>query len=295
MHFRQRLSKSAVVTGTVFAAVLLLPLQAAAEPLTWVGCGISKLAYASDLAKAFKAKAGIDIAMQGGGATRGIRDVGSLSADIGGSCRPVLFGAKEEHQTKLVPVGWDALAVIVHPDNPVNDITIKQLQSVLVGGIRNWNQLGGADEPLKLFARKGKISGVGYTARTVLFNDPAAEFGDATLFPSTGPLEKAVEKDSQAIALTGISSARKRNVKILSVNGKQPTYQNVKTGKYLMYRPLYLAYNPANPRMDDIKKFLKFAYSAEGQEIMRANGTVPYLEATNLISTSVLQRLDGVR
>ena len=251
--------------------------------LRWVGCGISKKAYLTALAKAYEKKTGIRIDIQGGGATRGIREVSSLSADIGGSCRQRIFSSPEEKNAVMVPVAWDALVVITHKDAPIDDISLEDLRKVYLGQIRNWKALGGPDQPLRLFARKGKISGVGRTMRKLLFSNYNQEFPASQFFDSSGPLEKAVEQAPDAIAMTGISSARKRNVKILTVNGKYPTYENVRSGEYMLYRSLYLAYNKDNPKADQVMDFIRFASSPEGMEIIRANNTVPYYEGINLM------------
>ena len=62
------------------------------------------------------------------------------------------------------------------------------------------------------------------------------------MFDSTGPLEQAVTGQPNAIAISGISSAKKRDVEILERDGKYPSYENVQSGNYLLYRPLYLVY-----------------------------------------------------
>ena len=89
-----------MVVGLVLALSGSLDVLAAetesGTTLKWVGCGISKKAYMTDMAKAFEAESGIKIDVQGGGATRGIRDVASLDADIGGTCRNKLFRNKKE-------------------------------------------------------------------------------------------------------------------------------------------------------------------------------------------------------
>lgn len=266
-------------------SLLLVQQSMAKETVTlhWVGCGISKKAYLTELAKAYEQQTGVHIDIQGGGATRGIRDVASLSADIGGSCRNRIFGEPRETGVTMVPVAWDALVVIVHPDNPVSDISLENLRNVYLGKITNWKELGGPDKPLKLFVRKGKISGVGRTARKLLFNNYDQEFVATEIFDSSGPLEKQVQADPEALAISGISSARKRNVKLLSLNGKQPTYDNVKSGEYLLYRTLYLSFNKNNPHLDQVKNFIHFAQSAKGMDIIRSQGTVPYIEAMNLM------------
>jgi len=279
---------SVFVVWMVSLAIWAQPILADQQPtLRWVGCGISKKAYLVALAKAYEKKTGVVIDVQGGGATRGIREVAAMSADMGGSCRRRIFSAEEERGITQVPVAWDALVVIVHKDNPVEDIAIGTLRKVYLGEINNWRQLGGNDAPIELFARKGKISGVGRTARKLLFDNFEQEFAATKIFKSSGPLEKELVGNPNALAISGISSARKRDVKILRLNGKSPSYENVKAGDYLLYRPLYLVYNENSPHADVIKDFIRYADTEEGRNVIRSNGTVPYLEGLNLMKNKL--------
>lgn len=256
-------------------------------PLRWVGCGISKKAYMVASAEAYEKKTGVKIDLEGGGATRGIREVAASTADIGGSRRRRIFGAEAERDVTQVPVAWDALVVIVNKNNPVQNISLDDLRRVYLGQVTNWSELGGADAPIQLFARKGKISGVGRTTRKLLFSDYDQEFVASQIFDSTGPLEQAIIDEPNAIAISGISSARKRDVKILELDGKYPSYENVQSGNYLLYRPLYLVFNEASPNAEQIKDFIQFADSEEGRNVIRNNGTVPYLEGLNLMKNKL--------
>ena len=255
----------------------------AAEPLLWAGCGITKKAFMSELAAAYKRRFGVEIVLEGGGATKGIRRISDQTVHIGGSCRPKLPYSDEEAYAELVPVAWDALVVIVHPDNPVDEIGMQQLRDLYDGKITNWQQLGGPDKPIDLLVRKGKISGVGSTLRELVFHDADHRFVSKLVFPSSGPLEKAVENNTDAVGVTGISSALRRNVKLLRLEGKAPNYDSVRSGEYLLYRPLYIAFNSADQRRAEVKRFIDFAHSLEGREIIRNAGTVPYLEALRLV------------
>lgn len=263
----------------------------AEEPVTlkWVGCGISKKAFMKELAAAYQKKTGVVIDIQGGGATRGIREVAANTADMGGACRHKIGNAPEESSAYLEPVAWDALVVIVHPDNPVDNITFDQIRGVYLGKITNWKQLGGNDAPIRLMARKGKISGVGRALRKLVFANYNQEFKPTEFVKSSGPLEKAVVKDINAIGITGISSARKRKVKNLKLDGKEPSYDNIRQGEYGLYRPLYLAMNRSGAKFKEVDKFIKYAHSREGRDIIRNNGTVPYLEALRLVLKQVKQ------
>jgi len=262
---------------------LLVPTVYAETVIRWVGCGITKKAFMAELAVAYEAKTNIKIQLQGGGATRGIRDTVGHLADMGGTCRMTLpeYDRAELHAT-LHPVAWDALAIIVHKSNPVKNLTTEQIKAIYTGKITNWQQVGGVNAQIELYARKGKISGVGYAIRQYLFQDSSKEFKARYFVKSSGPLEKAVEKDKFAMGITGVSSARKRNVKIIGFDGKTPTFDNVKSGSYGLYRPLYLVSGPS--ASDEVMDFITFATSAEGRKVIRNNGVVPYADALNLMS-----------
>jgi phosphate transport system substrate-binding protein len=259
--------------------------------LRWAGCGITKKAFMKELAVAYEKIFGVHFILEGGGATKGIRRVKDRSVDIGGSCRPKIPGAAEERFVRMTPVAWDALVVMVHKDNPVSDISLAQVKNLYEGKITNWQQLGGADAPVELLIRKGKISGVGSTLRELVWGNPEQEFVGSASYPSSGPLEKAIVENPNAIGISGISSAAKRDLKLLALEGKTPNYKNIQSGNYLLYRPLYITYMArSNPQLKEIRRFISFALSKKGREIIRAQGVVPYLDAIALTSKQQEQR-----
>jgi phosphate transport system substrate-binding protein len=188
------------------------------------------------------------------------------------------------------PVAWDALAVIVHKDNPVGNLTTDQIKGIYLGKYTNWAEVGGPDAPIHLYVRRGNYSGVGYAIRQYIFQDSGVAFATKYKVKSSGPLERAVEQDPYAMGVTGISSARKRDVKVIGFDGKTPTYDNVKNGKYVLYRPLYLVTSPAPSQK--VKDFIRFARSKDGRDILRANQTVPYLDAPNLMAKLLIYGFD---
>ena len=278
-----------------FSSALVLSMNATAasakvkdnNTILWAGCGITKKAFMAELAQAYEAKTGVKVKLEGGGAARGIRDAAALKVDLGGSCRMSLPGVeRSELHASLHPIAWDALAIIINKKNPVNNITTDQIKKIYLGKITNWSELGGPNAPINLYVRRGKYSGVGYTIRQYIFQDGSIEFVSDFVVKSSGPLEKAVEKDPYAMGITGISSARKRNVKIIGFDGKSPTYENVSKGNYGLYRPLYLVTSPQPS--DKVKDFVAFARSEEGRKIMRVNQTVPYKDAPHLMSKMLI-------
>lgn len=302
------LTLAALTLGILLAAALVSSrlrdeAPPAAEPpqpvttnLRWVGCDICKASFMDAAAAAFTERTGMTVEVHQAGATRGIREVAAGTADMGGCCRSCL-NIPEEQGVKLVPVAWDALVVIVHPSNPVTNITQAQLRAVYKGEITTWRDLGGRDEELQVFARRGKHSGVGSGVRLLLFQDLDADFTPrARLFRSSGPLEEELEKTPHAIAFTGISSARLREqagrLKMLAVEGRAPTRENVVAGHYLFYRPLYLTV-PHRPS-PAVQQFVEFLFSEEGQQIIRASETITLAEGKHLWGTFKVQMQKAV-
>lgn len=275
------------LASTLCAVGLLAAGSASAEQLTWTGCGITKKAFMAEMAKAYEAKTGIATKISGGGATKGIRSASAGASDLGGTCRHWLRGVDagmhaEERDAKLVQVAWDAVVAIVHPDNPVENITLAQLKDIYDGKVTRWSELGGPDKPIALITRAGKYSGVGHMFRMLVFNDQEYAFKARSLeVKSTGPMEKKVEKVKGAMGMDGISSAKKRKVKFLSLDGVQPTKENIASGAYPLFRPLYLAINKqkANPAA---QAFIDFVMSDEGQQVIADQGTVNMAEGAAL-------------
>lgn len=264
------------------------------KKIIWTGCGITKKAFMSDIASAYEKKYGVIVDLKGGGATKGIRATKAGISHIGGTCRLPLHNPDEESMLlKLILVAWDALVVIVNKDTPISTIKKQELIKIINGDIVYWNQLADwqgkpvDNQKINLFARESKVSGVGLTLRKMLFNDIEKEFNPRKSFPSSGPLEKAIEKEMYSLGVTGISSARKRNVKILNLDNTKPDYETIKSGNYTMYRPLYLTYSslyklPAHEKKE-VKRFLKFIKSDEAAQIIKLNGVVPFKEGFHLM------------
>lgn len=289
----------------IITSILLLgwlnTVQAAQKELHWTGCGISKLGFMKDLATAYEKKTGIKILLEGGGATKGLREVSAQHADLGGSCRlPLVYKNKDgsfsieqsEKQLKLIPVGWDALVVIVNRDNSLIDsISKAQLRDVLTGKITHWNELGAnSDKPINLYLRKGKISGVGRTLRQQLFDDPNQAFTAHSIrLPSSGKIEKAIAADPYGLAISGISSSRHQPIKMLKLNGIEPSMQTLQAGDYHLYRMLFLVVSDRYMERPEVHDFVKFALSVEGQKVIKAAGTLPYHQGVVLVFKAASQ------
>ena len=269
---------------TAMAAILLLTAGTvmAQAKLRWTGCSITRLAFMTELATAYQKKTGVTISLSGGGATKGIRDTNSGAADMGGTCRPSLpdeFPA-EEGNVVLYQVGWDALIPVVNKETPVNNLTMEQINDILVGKITNWKEVGGGDAKILVVAREGKVSGVGYMTLNMIFHDKNIEHAkDALIVEDSGPLENKITVDKIAFGITGVSSAKKKveegkSIKILTVNGVEANMDNIASGTYPYFRPLYIAVNPKSQNYAEVKKFIDWTLSPEGQKVIEDAGTV---------------------
>jgi len=249
--------------------------------LSYTGCGITKKAFMAELAAAFQTKTGVEIDISGGGATKGIVNASGGTAELGGGCRHRISGP-EEANARQVHVAWDALVAIANPGNPVSELTADQLRSILTGETQTWSAVGG-DQAVRIAvgARSGKVSGVGRMVRELVFGDVSTDYASSALtYPSSGPLEQAIEKSRTMIGMTGVSSAKKRDVKILAIDGVEPTYENIASGRYPYARPLFI-YLGATPSAE-AQAFVDFARSPEGQAVIRAQGTVNLADGAGL-------------
>ncbi len=304
--------KEQITTLLAFTITLLFSITADSAPLkeiNWVGCGVSKAAFMQDLSDAYEKKTSIHINIDGGGATRGIREVATGKAHLGGSCRlPLVIRNGDgtfsvdnaETSVKMIPLGWDALVVIAHPGNAISKISEQQLRDVYTGKITNWRELGSPnDAPINLYARDGKISGVERTMRQLIFDNNDQDFTSrATFLPSSGKIEQTIEKDPNGLGVSGFSSSHLRNLKMLTLNDAEPSPENLKSGNYRYYRLLFLVAGKQYADTPELRDFVKFATSIEGQKVIEKSGTLPYMRGLRLLNgglrKSYIQALETV-
>lgn len=292
-----------LLVSTVYGGTDLLGCKEnCRKTITWTGCGISKQGFMKELANVYGKQHQISFALSGGGATKGIRDVVKGDAHMGGMCRlPLLSsdagivgsddeqGVEQEKDSLLVPMGWDALVVITHKDNPINDLKLAELKDILTGKITDWSQLKdnqGKKGKFNLYIRQGKISGVGRSLRQTLFDNTHENFTKTAIVKkSSGDIEKAVAEDANGIAISGFSSANKRDgLKLLSLNGYDSTMNNLAAGKYPIYRILILTMMKESLKDPDIGDFVEYARSREAAEVIKKAGTLPFTDGLSLSS-----------
>ena len=252
-----------------------------AQELKILACGVTRVAFMNELNQAFSKK--FDTAIKTnkkGGDVFVIKGVNSKKVDLGTGCREAIETSKDENNVESIQVAWGALSFIVNPKNKINNLSTKQIKDILIGNITNWKQVGGEDKPINLIVRESKKSGVGLSAREILFKNIDADFySKAKKVKSSGFVREEVAKDANAFAIDNtISSSKHNGIKMLKVDGIEPTKANILSNKYKMRQALYI-YLPKNPSKL-ASKFAKFALSKEGQTIISKTGTANLAEAS---------------
>jgi phosphate transport system substrate-binding protein len=275
-----RLHRPAIYPNLLLFAIFFLCasiLPASAEYLTASGCSISKEGYLTDLAKEYERRTGVKVFIRGGGTIVGIEDLRAGKVDFAASCRPRTAGDPEDIQ--FIQVAWGALVFIAHKNNKVGNISLDQVRAIYAGQITNWRQLNGDDAPVEVFISKGRmgLSGVESSLREMVLKgkDPVRT-PHTTLLASTGIVEQTVEKTPGGFATAGFPSARKRSLKVLKVNGVSPTTKAIRNNSYPLKRPLFLVV-PQRPK-PEVKKFVDFVLSKEGQKFISSRGVVSLLD-----------------
>ncbi|MFH1021498.1 MAG: PstS family phosphate ABC transporter substrate-binding protein [Pseudomonadota bacterium] len=231
-----------------------------------------------------KAHAEADISVTGGGSGTGITALINGTTDICAASRGMkekelkLAGDKKISPVEI-PVARDGIVLIVHPENPVNGLTIDQLRLIYTGKVTNWKEVGGPDTPILLLSRESSSGTFVFFQEHILNKEDFSS--SARLLPGTSALVQSVAADRGAIAYVGLGFAAeaKGTVKTLGIQaGDQaapvvPSEETVSSGAYPVSRPLFFYTNGAPT--DTTKQFIDFCLSPAGQKIVRETGYVP--------------------
>ena len=189
--------------------------------------------------------------------------------DIGLSSRALKDSEKEQGLTETV-LAYDGIAIIVHPDNPVNDLTLDELAQIYTGKITNWKELGGEDAEIVVIGREaGRGTRDGFESITGT-KESCVYRQELT---STGDVITTVSQNPAAIGYASLASV-KQTVKALSIDGIIPSEETVKDGSYKVQRPFVLVTKTDVALSEAAQKFFDFATSAEAAEIISAAGAV---------------------
>ena len=266
------------------ASVAATAFAAQDTPLVWRGDVVTAHSVVDGMAKAWQRAGHGKMVVQPFNTASGLDAVGSGSADVAGSVRGS-SGSAVDSQLTFTPVAWDGLVLVTSASNPVSSLTLKQLHDIYYGKITNWNQVGGPNAPIDVYAVASPGDGVEYSLRRLLFGRGNQPVAAPRLYLSTTSLEQGVVLDPHSLGATTLSSASgNRRLKMLRIDGSAPTQANVASGRYPLYTPIYLVTRAGSAHAAEAQSFVAFAGSAQGKAELRAHHLVPYADAGALAS-----------
>ena len=267
----------AAIIGALIAAQMVTSEMAFAGRITLVLTGSTTVLPIAQLCaeKFMDQHPDVNISVRGGGSGVGIAALIDGTCDIAMASRPMktkeLKSARGKGINPLATViAKDGIAIIVHPSNPLSEITLAQLKDIYTGKISNWKDVGGKPGKIVVISRD-VASGTFEVFKKIVLKG-AKTRADALMLASNKAVATTVEKTPGAIGYVGLGYISSK-VKALAVDGVEPTKETVVSGKYKLARPLYL-YTDGKPK-GLAKEFIDFVLSPEGQKIVDKIGFVP--------------------
>jgi phosphate transport system substrate-binding protein len=236
----------------------------------------------SSLAEAYMKKyKGEQISVTGGGSGTGIAALINGTTDICASSRDMQQKEKDEASSKGINVvekviAYDGLVVIVHPDNPVKELTMAQIKDIFTGKVKNWKELGGPDQKITALSRESNSGTYVFFQEHVLNKenfDPSVK-----LMPASSAIAQSISQDKWSVGYLGLGYTKEAKVKIINVKKDEnspavtPNHNTVLDKSYSIARPLFLIFN-GEPQ-GFLLKFLEFTLSDEGQKIVEETGYI---------------------
>lgn len=259
------------IMSALAAALILIPLPActfAPEAGIIVAGSTSVQPFAEILAEEYMIlHPDVSIDIQGGGSSSGIMSARTETADIGMSSRDL-----KDDETGLwrVEIARDGLAVIIHPSNPIQNLTLSQIRGIYTATISDWSQLGGQNSKIHVITREEGSGTRGAFESLVM--DKQWITPKAIVQDSNGAVRQLVADDPNAIGFISLGLVDD-TVKALQLEGIAATTENVTSGRYGLSRP-FLFISLEQPS-GETKQFIDFTLSAEGQRILAAEGLIP--------------------
>ncbi len=260
----------------LFAAILAIAVVGA----LFAGCGSSKGVTTDGstsmekvigaLGEAFQTDTGIAFSYNPTGSGSGIKAVLAGTCDIGLSSRNLKDEEKAEGLEQTV-LALDGIAIIVNPENPVEDLDKDTIAKIYTGEITNWKDVGGNDAEIVLIGREAG-SGTRDGFESITGTDGACQYRQE--LTSTGDVITTVAGNPDAIGYASLA-AIKDNVKALKVGGVTPTEETVKDGSYIIQRPFVLVTKQGTKLSDSAQKFFDYITSADAAAVISAAGAVP--------------------
>ncbi len=204
--------------------------------------------------------------VQGGGSSAGARAALSGAAQVGMMSRGL---AESEKELTPIVIAHDAIALVVHPSNPIDGLTKDQVRSVFSGEVTDWSQVGGSPGRINVVSREEGSGTRGAFDELVM--KKTGVLARAVVQDSNGAVRETVAGDKAGIGYVSLGLVDER-VKALSVDGVEATIENARAGTYTLVRPFLFVYK--GELGEHAKDFVSFVTGEEGRRILSAEGLV---------------------
>lgn len=229
----------------------------------------------------------VRISVTGGGSGTGIASLINKTVDIANASRKIKDEELSQAKSNGVEpvehiIARDAIAVIVNPENPVSQLTLKQISDIYSGKINNWSEVGGEDRPIVRLSRETNSGTHVYFLETVIrlgsSEDKTLFSMDTLLLPSSEGIIAEVRQNPNAIGYDGLGYVPK-DLKMIAIAKEAggayvlPSIATVNDKSYPIARDLYM-YTNGQPT-GTVKTYLDWILSSEAQQIVADLGFVP--------------------
>ncbi len=204
------------------------------------------------------------------GSGAGITAVKEGRCDIGLSSRSLKDEEKAEGLEETV-LAYDGIAIIVHPENPVSNLTVEQIAKIYKGEITNWKDVGGEDKEIVSIGREAG-SGTRDGFESITGTKDSCKYRQE--LTSTGDVITTVSQNANAIGYASVS-AIKDTVKLVSVDNVSPSEATIKDGSYKVQRPFMLITMKDKKLSETAQSFLDYITSSEVSKLISSAGVVP--------------------
>lgn len=237
----------------------------------------------------------ISIQVTGGGSGTGVAALLNGTTDIANSSRELKESELNQAEQKGInpntfEVALDGIAVIVHPDNPLTELTMQQVSDIFTGKITNWKQIGGSDAVMTLYGRENSSGTYEFFREHVLGKNERGILNDyarnTQVLQGTAALGEAIARDRRGIGYGGVGYfAERTDIKIIAIKENNDAeaiypskdgkvnYEDIWSGAYSISRYLY-CFTDGQPK-PEAQAFLDFIISSEGQELVKQMEYIP--------------------
>jgi phosphate transport system substrate-binding protein len=217
----------------------------------------------------------VDITVQGGGSSVGVKAAADGTANIGMASRDIKDSEKTEFpDLNVFVIARDGIAIVVNEDVAVADLTIDQIKGIFGGTITNWKEVGGDDKAIIVVSRE-EGSGTRAAFEEMVLGEDVLITDTAILQPSNGSVRTTVSTTPDSVGYLSFGYLDE-TTKAVAVEGVEPTEENASDGSYPIVRPLNMITKGAPEGA--VKAFLDFILSEEGQAIVSDEGYISVLE-----------------